>query len=82
MKPEIEAELRATVASLRIKASCHELLLLALLPELAEHQKRALLERLSDMELAEVTGSTFVDQARVETETTRWIRAMREALES
>ena len=82
MKPELEAELRATVASLRIKVACHELLLLALLPELADHQKQALLNRLSDMEHAEVTGSTSADQSQVETETMRWIRGMRDALQS
>jgi len=82
MKPELEAELRATVASLRIKVSCHELLLLALLPGLAENQKSPLRERLSDMEQAEVMASTFVDQNQAETETMGWIRAMREALDS
>lgn len=56
MKTELEAELRATVSSLRIEASCHDLLLLALLPQLAEHQKNPLREQLSDMEQAEVTA--------------------------
>jgi hypothetical protein len=82
MKPELEAELRATVASLRIKASCHELLLLALLPELTEQQKRVLRDRLADMEHAEISASALVERAHAETETTRWIRAMREALDS
>ena len=82
MKPELEAALRAVVASLRIKMSCHELLLLALPPELAEHQKSPLRQWLSDMEQAKVTASTFVDQNQAETETMRWIRAMREALDS
>ena len=81
MKPELETELRATVASLRVKASCQELLILALLPELGEHQKRALRERLADMENAEVASSTLVDQEQIESETLRWIRTMREALD-
>ena len=81
MKPELEAELRATVASLRVKASCQELHILALLPELGDHQKRALRERLADMENAEVASSTLVDQAQIESETLRWIKTMREALD-
>jgi hypothetical protein len=40
MTPEIEADLRNTVASLRVKTSCQELLLLALLSLLQDHQKR------------------------------------------
>jgi hypothetical protein len=42
MTPEIEADLRTTVASLRVKASCLELLLLAVLPTLQHHQKEAI----------------------------------------
>jgi hypothetical protein len=42
MTPEIEADLRTTVASLRVKTSCQELLLLALLPVLQQHQKEAI----------------------------------------
>jgi hypothetical protein len=34
MKPELEVELRTTVASLRVKTSCQELLIMALLPTL------------------------------------------------
>ena len=81
MTPEIEADLRTTVASLRVKTSCQELLLLALLPTLQQHQKEAIRERLSAMEGGEVLPSRLVDQAEVERETALWIQTMRKALE-
>jgi hypothetical protein len=42
MTPEREFELRTTVASLRVKTSCQELLIMALLPMLAPEQKAAI----------------------------------------
>ena len=81
MTPEIEADLRTTVASLRVKTSCQELLLLALLPTLQQHQNEAIRERLSAMEGGEVLPSRLVDQAEVERETALWIQTMRKALE-
>ena len=81
MTPEVEADLRTTVASLRVKASCQELLLLALLPLLQHHQKDAIRERLDAMEGGEVLPSRLVEQGEVERETALWIQTMREALE-
>jgi hypothetical protein len=82
MTPEIEADLRTTVASLRVKASCLELLFLALLPTLQHHQKEALRERLHVMEQSEVLPSRLLDRGAVERETALWIQAMREALDN
>jgi hypothetical protein len=81
MTPEIEADLRTTVASLRVKTSCEELLLLALLPMLQQHQKEAIRERLDAMEESDVLPSRLVDRIDVERETAMWIQTMREALE-
>jgi hypothetical protein len=81
MTPEIEADLRTTVASLRVKTSCQELLLLALLPMLQQNQKEAIRERLDAMEGSEVLPSRLVDRSEVERETAMWIQTMREALE-
>jgi hypothetical protein len=81
MTPEIEADLRTTVASLRVKTSCLELLLLAVLPTLEHHQKEAIRERLDAMEDGEVLPSRLVDRSEVERETALWIQTMREALE-
>jgi hypothetical protein len=81
MTPEIEADLRTTVASLRVKASCMELLLLAVLPTLEHHQKEAIRERLDATEDGEVLPSRLVDRSEVERETALWIQTMREALE-
>jgi hypothetical protein len=79
--PEVEADLRTTVASLRVKTSCQELLLLALVPMLQHHQKEALRERLDAMERGEVLPSRLIDQGEVERETAMWIRTMRRALD-
>jgi hypothetical protein len=81
MTPEVEADLRTTVASLRVKASCLELLFLALLPTLQHHQKEAIRERLDMMEQSEVLSSRLTDQGEVERETARWIQTMRAALD-
>jgi hypothetical protein len=81
MSPEVEAELRTTVASLRVKTSCQELLILALLPSLEPHQKSALRERLGAMEGGEVVGSRLIEADRVESETAIWVQTMREALD-
>jgi hypothetical protein len=81
MTPEIEADLRTTVASLRVKTSCQELLLLALLPMLQDDQKGAIRARLDAMEGGEVLPSRLVDWREVERETAIWIKTMREALE-
>jgi len=81
MTPEIEADLRTAVASLRVKTSCQELLLLGLLPLLPDDQKEAIRERLDAMEGGEVLPSRLVDQSEVERETALWIQTMREALE-
>ncbi len=81
MNPEVEADLRTTVASLRVKSSCQELLLLALLPTLLHHQKEAIREHLDAMENGDVLPSRLVDRNVVERETAAWIRTMREALE-
>jgi hypothetical protein len=81
MNPEVEAELRTTVASLRVKTSCQELLILALLPSLEPHQKSALRDRLDAMEGGEVVGSRLIETDRVETETAIWVQTMREALD-
>jgi hypothetical protein len=81
MSPEVEAELRTTVASLRVKTSCQELLILALLPSLEPHQKSALRDRLDAMEGGEVVGSRLVEADRVESETVIWVHTMREALD-
>ena len=82
MTPEIEADLRTTVASLRVKASCLELLVLALLPTLQHQQKEAIRERLDMMEQSEVLPSRLTDRGAVERETALWIQAMREALDN
>jgi hypothetical protein len=37
---------------------------------------------IADMEHGEISASALVERARAETETIRWIRAMREALDS
>jgi hypothetical protein len=66
MTPEVEADLRTTVASLRVKASCIELLFLALLPTLQHHQKEAIRECLDMMEQSEVPSSRLTDQGEVE----------------
>jgi hypothetical protein len=58
--PEVEANLRTTVASLRVKTSCQELLLLALLPMLQHHQKEAIRERLDGMERGEALPSRLI----------------------
>jgi hypothetical protein len=60
MTPEIEADLRTTVASLRVKTSSQELLLLALMPTLQQTRKRR-----------SVSGwtSRVVDRSEVERET-------------
>ena len=81
MSPEIEAELRTTVASLRVKTSCQELLILALLPLLEPHQKSALRDRLDAMESGELVGSRLIEAERVESETAIWVQTMREALD-
>jgi hypothetical protein len=82
MTPEIEADLRTTVASLRVKSSCLELLVLAVLPTLQHHQKEAIRERLDMMEQSEVLPSRLIDRGAVERETALWIQAMREALDN
>ena len=73
MTPEVEADFRITVAGLRVKPSCQELLLLALLPLFPDDQKEAIRVRLNAMEGAEVLPSRLVDQAEVERETALWI---------
>jgi hypothetical protein len=42
MTPELEIELRTTVASLRVKTSCQELPIMARLPTLGAAQKAAI----------------------------------------
>jgi hypothetical protein len=79
--PEIEADLRTTVASLSVKISCQELLLLALLPMLQQHQKDAILDHLDAPERGEVLPSRLVDQGDVERETRLWIETMRYSLQ-
>jgi hypothetical protein len=69
------------VASLRVKTSCQELLILALLPSLEPHQKSALRDRLDAMEGGEVVGSRLVEADKVEIETAIWVHTMREALD-
>jgi hypothetical protein len=83
MSPEVEAELRTTVASLRVKTSCQEILILilALLPSLEPHQKSALRDRLDAMEGGEVVASRLIEADRVESETAIWVQTMREALD-
>jgi hypothetical protein len=81
MSPEVEAELRTTVASLRVKTSCQELLILALLPSLEPDQKSALRDRLDAMEEGGVVGSRLVEADRVQTETAIWVQTRREALD-
>ena len=76
----MEVELRTTVASLRVKTSCQELLILALLPLLEGQQKEAIRERLGAMESGEVLASRLVDQSQVERETALWVQMTREAL--
>jgi hypothetical protein len=80
MKPELEAELRTTVASLRVRTACQDLLILALLPTLPNGQKEAIRERLDLMEVSEVVPSRLVDQDRVESETPLWIQSICKAL--
>jgi hypothetical protein len=80
MTPEVEAYLRATVASLRVKTSCQELLLLALLPMLQHHQKEAIRERLDAMEQGGVLPSRLIDHGEVEREIAIWISTMRQSL--
>jgi hypothetical protein len=80
--PEIEADLRTTVASLSVKISCQELLLLALLPMLQQHQKDAILDHLDALERGEVLPSRLVDQGDVEREMRLWIETMRYSLQS
>jgi hypothetical protein len=41
MTPELEVDLRTTVASLHVKASCQELLIMALLPNLGGRRQRS-----------------------------------------
>ena len=79
--PKIEADLRTTVASLRVKTLCQELLLLAFLPMLQNEQKEAIRERLNAMDGGEVLTSRLVDQGEVERETALWIQTMHEALD-
>jgi hypothetical protein len=81
MTPELEVELRTTVASLRVKTSCQELLILALLPLLEGRQKEAIRQRLDAIESGEVLASRLVDQSQVERETALWVQMMREALD-
>jgi hypothetical protein len=81
MTPELEAELRTTVANLRVRTACQELLIMALLPTLPQHQKEAIRERLDLMEASEVVPSRLINRGEVERETALWIQSMREALE-
>jgi hypothetical protein len=81
MTPELEVELRTTVASLRVKTSCQELLIMALLPMLGLEQKAAIRGSLDAMAEGEVVPSRLVDPRQVEAETARWIEMMREALD-
>jgi hypothetical protein len=76
MTPEFEVELRTTVASLRVKTSCQELLIMALLPMLgaAKAAIRGCPDAMGD---GEVVHSRLVDPGRVESETARWIEMMR-----
>ena len=81
MTPELEVELRTTVASLRVKTSCQELLIMALLPTLGVEQKAAIRGCLDAMEEGEVVPSRLVDPGQVETDTARWIEMMRAGLD-
>ena len=81
MTPELEAELRTTVANLRVRTACQELLIMALLPTLPQHQKEAIRERLDLMEASEVVPSRLINRGEVEREMALWIQSMREALE-
>jgi hypothetical protein len=72
MTPELEVELRTTVASLRVKTSCRELLIMALLPILGAAQKAAIHGCLDAMGDGEVVPSRLVDPGRVESETAQW----------
>jgi hypothetical protein len=81
MTPELEVELRTTVASLRVKTSCQELLIMALLPTLGVEQKAAIRGCLDAMEEGEVVPSRLVDPAQVEADTARWIEMMRAGLD-
>jgi hypothetical protein len=81
MTPELEAELRTTVASLRVKTSCLELLIMTLLPTLAPEQKAAIRGCLEAMEEGEVVPSRLVDHGQVKADTARWIEMMRRALD-
>jgi hypothetical protein len=65
MAPELEAELRSTVASLLVRTAYPELLNLALLPTLPHYQQEAMRERLDHMEASEEAPSRLVDEGKV-----------------
>jgi hypothetical protein len=81
MTPELEIELRTTVASLRVKTSCQELPIMARLPTLGAAQKAAIHGCLDAMGDGKVVPSRLVDPGRVESETAQWIEMMRRALD-
>jgi hypothetical protein len=73
MTPEFEVELRTTVASLRVKTSCQEPLIMALLPTLGGSTEGR------DTRVLRRHGR--VDPGRFESETAQWIEMMRRALD-
>jgi hypothetical protein len=68
MTPELEIELRTTVASLPVKTFCQELLIMAFLPMLRLAKQAAIHGCLAAMEEGEVLPSRLVDPGQVESE--------------
>jgi hypothetical protein len=78
---EIDNEFRSAVAELLTKIMCQEAVILALLPHLEEHQKRAIRQRLPDVAASGSQLFLVGEGMDRDWETSHWLRALREALD-
>ena len=78
----VDDELRSAVTILRTKLFRQEAVILALLPHLEDHQKRAIREHLPEVATSGSQSLRVEAEMGSAQESSRWLRVMTEALES